>query len=174
MAKGKKAQPGSDDDDYEVGYGKPPKHSQFKPGHSGNPKGRQKGLPNFATTIRKLLKQKVVIMRDGKSQRVPIQEAGVIKSIQLAFTGNPRFMEIFLRLVEKFNSDEAAEASTLSPNDQALLDAYTETLKISLAAEVEALGENVVADEKNNKPVRGSRPLKRYRRKTAPQTDGGE
>ena len=26
--------------DYEVGYGKPPKHSRFKPGQSGNPKGR--------------------------------------------------------------------------------------------------------------------------------------
>jgi hypothetical protein len=29
-------------DDYEVGYGKPPKHSQFKSGQSGNPSGRRK------------------------------------------------------------------------------------------------------------------------------------
>ena len=30
----------------EVGYGKPPKHSQFKPGQSGNPQGRPKGSRN--------------------------------------------------------------------------------------------------------------------------------
>lgn len=35
--------------DYEVGYGKPPKHSQFKPGHSGNRKGRPKGAKNRVT-----------------------------------------------------------------------------------------------------------------------------
>jgi len=28
--------------DYEVGYKKPPRHSQFKPGNRGNPKGRGK------------------------------------------------------------------------------------------------------------------------------------
>ena len=31
---------------YEVGYGKPPKSTQFKPGRSGNPKGRTKGSRN--------------------------------------------------------------------------------------------------------------------------------
>jgi hypothetical protein len=29
--------------EYEVGYGKPPKHSRFKKGKSGNPQGRSKG-----------------------------------------------------------------------------------------------------------------------------------
>ena len=33
---------------YEVGYGKPPKHSRFRPGKSGNPKGRPKGSKNKA------------------------------------------------------------------------------------------------------------------------------
>ena len=33
-------------DDYEVGYGKPPKSRQWKPGQSGNPKGRPKGARN--------------------------------------------------------------------------------------------------------------------------------
>jgi len=38
-------------DDYEVGYGKPPKHGQFKPGQSGNPKGRPKGRKNFPVLL---------------------------------------------------------------------------------------------------------------------------
>jgi len=31
---------------YETGYGKPPKAHQWKPGESGNPKGRPKGSRN--------------------------------------------------------------------------------------------------------------------------------
>ena len=32
--------------DYEVGYGKPPSHTRFKPGESGNPRGRPRGSRN--------------------------------------------------------------------------------------------------------------------------------
>ncbi|MGK7651962.1 DUF5681 domain-containing protein [Roseovarius sp. B08] len=34
------------DADYEVGYAKPPANTRFKPGQSGNPKGRPKGAKN--------------------------------------------------------------------------------------------------------------------------------
>ena len=34
-------------DDYEVGYGKPPKNTQFRKGVSGNPRGRPKKAPDF-------------------------------------------------------------------------------------------------------------------------------
>ncbi|WP_342353589.1 DUF5681 domain-containing protein [Acuticoccus sediminis] len=36
--------------DPQVGRGKPPKHSQCKPGQSGNPGGRTKGSKNDKTT----------------------------------------------------------------------------------------------------------------------------
>ena len=37
---------GDGDNGYEIGYRKPPKHSQFRPGHSGNSVGRRQGLRN--------------------------------------------------------------------------------------------------------------------------------
>jgi len=34
---------------YEIGYGNPPKHTRFRPGRSGNPAGRRKGVRNLMT-----------------------------------------------------------------------------------------------------------------------------
>ncbi len=45
----------AEDEEYEVGYGKPPKHTQFKKGQSGNPK-RSKNKP---ITFRKALTEAV-------------------------------------------------------------------------------------------------------------------
>ena len=40
------------DESDKVGYGKPPLHSRFTRGQSGNPKGRPKGVRNFKTDVR--------------------------------------------------------------------------------------------------------------------------
>jgi hypothetical protein len=52
--------------DYEVGHGKPPRHTRFKKGQSGNPRGRPKGSKNLPTLLTEALNEPVVVAENGK------------------------------------------------------------------------------------------------------------
>ncbi len=54
------------DRNYKVGYGKPPKHSRFQPGHSGNPRGKPAGARHPATILKQTLLEKVVVKQSGR------------------------------------------------------------------------------------------------------------
>jgi hypothetical protein len=47
--------------DYEVGYGKPPKHTRFQKGKSGNPSGKRKRPPTVAEVLDRHLSRKIVV-----------------------------------------------------------------------------------------------------------------
>ena len=55
-------------DDYDVGFGKPPENGRFKKGQSGNPKGRPKGTKNLKTDLEEELQEQILI-REGSTQR---------------------------------------------------------------------------------------------------------
>jgi hypothetical protein len=82
-----------------TGYKNPPKHSQFKPGKSGNPRGRPKkdkdtGLIKLTG---RLLNQPTVITKNGKREKASIVEALILKIIQDAFAGNTKAQEFLLK-----------------------------------------------------------------------------
>ncbi|NNC38725.1 MAG: hypothetical protein HKO02_14800 [Hyphomonadaceae bacterium] len=81
---------------YSVGYKKPPKSRQFKPGQSGNPKGRRKGSKNTATLLTETLDQKITIREDGKTKKVPKRKAALMQQVKKAVEGDPRaFKQVF-------------------------------------------------------------------------------
>src|SRR5689334_18192977 len=88
---------------YRVGYGRPPKGTQFKPGRSGNPKGRPMPAPTLPALLNKVLKTNVEL-RDGEIiRRVSKREALMILLVTRALKGHhPSVREI----LEMENSPE--------------------------------------------------------------------
>ncbi len=63
---------------YEIGYRKPPKRTRFKPGQSGNPRGRPRGQRNFGTAVRDAANRKIT-MREGDRTRNVSKMDGIIE-----------------------------------------------------------------------------------------------
>jgi hypothetical protein len=76
MGKGKTTEPHKEDHDdgYEVGYGRPPRHSRFRLGQSGNPAGRRKGIRNLKTDVMRTLKTPIKVKEAGRSKTRSTQE----------------------------------------------------------------------------------------------------
>ena len=87
---------------YEVGYGKPPKKTQFKKGASGNPKGRPKGSQNFNELASKLLWKKVAITQNGKPIKVPYIEALMTKIMAMAGSGDHKAIKLLWEMCKEY------------------------------------------------------------------------
>ena len=116
--------PDNRDSDYQVGYGKPPQHTRFKKGESGNPAGRPKGTKNLTTLFEKELKQRVVVTENGRRRSITKQEAMVKHLVNKAVSGDRPLMQL---LLEEIRLLEARAAS--SPSGTNLDEADREVMR---------------------------------------------
>ena len=101
--------------EYEVGYRKPPKRTQFQPGQSGNKMGRPKGAKNLATIVGNAITERVMVNENGKRQSISKLEVAVKQLVNKAAAGDLRSMMQLLPLVQLVEGRaEAAAASTPS------------------------------------------------------------
>jgi hypothetical protein len=127
-------------DGVQVGYGRPPLHSRFRPGQSGNPRGRRKGVRNFATDVKAALKAPVSLNEKGKTKRVSTQEAMLLRLKEKALKGDSRALDQLIRLAQMFNDDGPTEVSpgqNAETEDQEILDAYAEALRLGTSDSIE-------------------------------------
>jgi len=94
---------------YDVGYGKPPRDTQFKPGQSGNPKGRPKGAKGLDTLVRETLGGMVAVRTAGGTKQVSRIEAVLAKTVEQAMKGNSRAQLELMKLWKNAVPDEVAD-----------------------------------------------------------------
>jgi hypothetical protein len=100
---------------YEVGFGKPPKATQFVKGQSGNPNGRPKGSFNLSTLLEKALQERVVVQEHGQKRSISKLEVMVKQVVNKAAGGDQRAFQQVIALMARSlepDSSEAAQPST--------------------------------------------------------------
>lgn len=107
-----------------VGYGRPPGHSQFKKGRSGNPNGRPKGSKNIATALQALLRRKFTVNDNGEKKRLTGSEVVATKLFSQAMASNPKVVLLLMELEAKKLGEGAAEPAADSELDLTILEAF--------------------------------------------------
>jgi hypothetical protein len=100
---------------FEVGFGKPPRHTQFAKGTSGNPKGRGKGVKNFATEIQDELNMRVPITEYGRRKKITKRKAVAKQLVNKAAAGDPKAIPVLLNEMRPHEAGSAA-----GPGDEVL------------------------------------------------------
>ncbi|CCV15486.1 DUF5681 domain-containing protein [Mesorhizobium sp. STM 4661] len=116
-------------DEESVGYGKPPKQARFRPGQSGNPKGRPKTKSkSFASGILAELEQLVVVRENGRELKLTKRAVIVKTLVAKAMKGEVRALkEIKELLPQQFKHEGAAlPGEDVSAEDVAALERFVE------------------------------------------------
>jgi Family of unknown function (DUF5681) len=129
----KKGSPGNDN--YVVGRGRPPQLTRWKPGQSGNPKGRPKGVKNIMTCFVHELSKKIDIKERGEIRKVTTREAIAMTTTNRALKGDPKLLPLIISLDREISAVQERERlvairENMTPRTaREALEAFRETLR---------------------------------------------
>lgn len=120
---------------YKTGYRRPPRESQFKKGHSGNPSGRPKGSRNLLTILDQELSQTISVVEKGRKKRITRMQAIVKRMVTDALQGNQRAQLALVEIARK------REQSGHGPVDSLVPDNFSEIVEAFVAKRQRSSGE---------------------------------
>ena len=141
---------------YAAAYRKPPLHTRFKKGQSGNPHGRPK--KNLAALLAAALNEKVTATVDGKRKQVTKREAVITQLVNKSASAELRATKMLIEMmrdIEKRADPAPAEKSPFSPTDKQVVQQLIARLRRDLctgcprAAQRDALAATAAASPSN-------------------------
>ena len=111
--------------DYKVGRGKPPLQTRFKPGQSGNPKGRPKGRRGLFALLRAELQTLINVTEDGQTKRMTKEQAIAKRLVNALLKGDSKAFALLARFALPDEERESSPAERpLSDREKQLLDDF--------------------------------------------------
>jgi hypothetical protein len=109
--------------DYLVGYGKPPLHTRFQKGRSGNPNGRPRGRKNLSTLLSDALNGSVIVVENGRRKKITKREAIVTQLVNKSASADLKATQIVLAMLRDVESqaDGSAEPAAFTEADQQII-----------------------------------------------------
>jgi hypothetical protein len=115
-------------DDEKVGYKHPPKATQFKPGKTGNARGRPKRSRKLDVDLVEMLSQVMTVREDGKTRRISRQAVILRRLLSQALQGDEKAIRLILSMRTKVDATKQAAnqqpEEEVSDADQVLFDDY--------------------------------------------------
>jgi hypothetical protein len=109
-----------------VGYQRPPTANQFKPGQSGNPRGRPKGSRSVGAVLQDILRQKVAVTENGRTRRLSTLDIVLRRLANDAMRNETSAVKLILTLVERYGESPATQIQIedLLAEDRAILERF--------------------------------------------------
>jgi Family of unknown function (DUF5681) len=118
---------------YAVGYGKPPVHTRFKKGQSGNPRGGSRRVRNIAALVIEALDERVAVTERGRRRRIAKRDLGLAQLADRFAQGDPNILKLIIGLFLETERRPAAE-----PADRPVRDAADKLVIENLLARLRA------------------------------------
>ena len=117
-----------------VGYGRPPVSTRFKPGQSGNPRGRPKGSKSLDQVLRQALDRRVPDPRRGGRHTVRMIELIVEGLVLGAARRDPRMVRLLLALMDRYAPSDTpkVDPEEIRSTDREILDEYVASITAAL------------------------------------------
>lgn len=125
-AEGREASP-QEANAYKIGYGKPPEHTRFKPGQSGNPRGRRRGARHVKTILEEALTAPVAVSNGGQKKMMRLIDAIASQLTRKGASGDTAALRLLFDLASRYNvlmeEDEKYNgAEEVSAEDQSTIE----------------------------------------------------
>ena len=110
---------------YEVGYARPPQDKRFKPGCSGNPRGRPEKRKTVSVLIEEALARRISLEENGRPRKISAEEIIIRRLVNAAAKGDLKAVQLLLQLRDRYrdSSAESIDPQDLE-SDREILDAY--------------------------------------------------
>jgi hypothetical protein len=143
---------------YEVGYRKPPKVTRFKKGRSGNPKGRPKQSRNLVVWIDEELDKVVVVQENGKKAQLTKREVLAKQIVNGALSGNAKSTSMLISM-DQHRQEQEPEAIQLTTTDM---------------EQYQRLRQRLIDSERRSKAKKSGRSRKKSGHKTKKRRDNAQ
>lgn len=109
------------------GYARPPTHSRWTKGQSGNRRGRPRGSRNFYTLLQKIVDENVTVQQNGKTIRLSKKEVAILKAANAAASGDTKALSLLLPhllIADSRVEQQEAQQSALHTSDEQIISDY--------------------------------------------------
>jgi Family of unknown function (DUF5681) len=125
--------------EYAANYRKPPLHTRFKKGQSGNPRGRPK--KNLPALLVAALNEPVYVTTNGKRRKITKREAVIAQLVNESADANLQATKMLIDMMKDIEKKTGAEPPSaphrFAPADEEVIRGVAERIRGALLREIQ-------------------------------------